>query len=213
MKVNREMVTRAGLKLLNEAGLEKLTLRLLGSELGVQAAAIYWHFKSKGELIDAMATLVLAEGAAQMAPRKVSADWRAWASTYGHGLRRTLLGYRDGARMVAGTRLKDTEYMKTVERIGTRLVEEGFTVRRAVVLMSTIYDYTLSLVMEEQAVYPQSTALGPGERSPQYDLTERNARLDAKEFPILRQAGAILFNGFDRRYRDGLELILRGAER
>ena len=80
--------------------------------------------------------------------------------------------------------------------------------RQTVVLMSTIYDYTLSLVMEEQAVYPK-----PGERSAQYDVAERNARLDAKEFPILRQAGAILFNGFDRRYREGLELILRGAER
>lgn len=208
MKVNREMVTRAGLKLLNEVGLEKLTLRLLGSELGVQAATIYWHFKSKEALIDAMATLVLAEGAAQMMPRKASADWREWAAAYGHGLRKTLLGYRDGARMVAGTRLKDTEYMKSVEQIGARLLTEGFTVRQAVVLMSTIYDYTLSLVMEEQAVYPK-----PGERSPQYDLAERNARLDVKEFPILRQAGAILFNGFDRRYRDGLELILRGAER
>lgn len=208
MKVNREMVTRAGLKLLNEVGLEQLTLRLLGRQLNVQAATLYWHFKSKQELIDEMATLVLAEGAAQMTPRKASADWKVWAAAYGNGLRRTLLGYRDGARMVAGTRLKDTEYMKTAERIGARLVEEGFTVRQTVVLMSTIYDYTLSLVMEEQAVYPK-----PGERSAQYDVAERNARLDAKEFPILRQAGAILFNGFDRRYREGLELILRGAER
>jgi TetR/AcrR family transcriptional regulator, tetracycline repressor protein len=207
MKINREMVVRSGLKLLDEVGLEGLTLRLLGRELKVQAATLYWHFKSKEELIDEMATIVLAEGARYLVPAKDSSDWTDWAAAFGMGLRKTLLAYRDGARMAAGTRLTNTEYMKTAERIGTRLVESGFTVRETVVLMSTIYNYTLSFVMEEQAVFPK-----PGERSPQNDIAARNARLDAKEFPLLRQAGAILFDKFDRRYKEGLALILRGAK-
>lgn len=207
MKVNREIVTRAGLKLLNEVGLEQLTLRLLGRELEVQAATLYWHFKSKEELIDEMATMALAEGAPYLIPAKESSAWNVWAASFGTGLRRTLLAYRDGARMVAGTRLTNTEYMKTSERIGAKLVESGFTVRQTVVLLSTIYNYTLSFVMEEQAVFPS-----PGERSPQYDIEERNAKLDPKEFPFLRQSGTILFDRFDRRYKEGLNLILRGAE-
>jgi AcrR family transcriptional regulator len=206
MKVNRDMVARAGLKLLNEVGLEQLTLRLLGQELNVQAATLYWHFKSKEELIDEMATMVLADGARQLVPAKDSADWNVWAATFGTGLRKTLLACRDGARMVAGTRLTNTEYMKTVERIAARLVESGFTVRQVVVLLSTIYNYTLSFVMEEQAVFPR-----PNERSPHYDIAKRNAKLDPEEFPILRQSGAILFDRFDRRYKEGLDLILRGA--
>jgi TetR/AcrR family tetracycline transcriptional repressor len=208
MKVNREMVAHAGLRLLNEVGLEQLTLRRLGTALEVQAAAIYWHFKSKEELIDEMATMVLAEGAPNLVPTRSGADWKVWAAAFGNGLRKTLLAYRDGARMVAGTRLTNTEYLKTAESIGARLVEAGFSVRQAVVLLSTIYNYTLSFVMEEQAVYPR-----PGERSPQYDIAQRNSRLDAKEFPILRQSGPILFDRFDRRYKEGLELILLGAER
>ena len=207
MKVNRDMVSRAGLKLLNEVGLEQLTLRLLGRELKIQAATVYWHFKSKEELIDEMATIVLAEGAGNLIPKKDAPDWRAWAGLFGTGLRKTLLAYRDGARMVAGTRLTNTEYMKTAERIGARLVGSGFTVRQVVVLMSTIYNYTISSVMEEQAVFPR-----PGERSPQYDLAKRRAQLDPKEFPILRQSGPILFDRFDRRYKEGLELILQGAK-
>jgi TetR/AcrR family transcriptional regulator, tetracycline repressor protein len=206
MKVNRQMVARAGLKLLNEVGLERLTLRLLGRELKVQAATIYWHFKSKEELVDEMATMVLAEGAGRLVPAKETADWDVWAAQFGMGLRKTLLAYRDGARMVAGTRLTNTEYMKTAERIGARLIECGLTVRQAVVLLSTIYNYTLSFVMEEQAVFPK-----PNQRSPQYDIAKRNARLDAEEFPILRQSGAILFDRFDRRYKEGLDLIVRGA--
>jgi TetR/AcrR family tetracycline transcriptional repressor len=207
MKVNRDLLARTGLKLLNEVGLEQLTLRLIGRELKVQAASLYWHFKSKAELIDEMATLVLAEGAQQLVPARDSPDWSVWAASFGTGLRKTLLAYRDGARMVSGTRLTNTEYMKTVERIAARIIESGFTVRQVVVLLSTIYNYTLSFVMEEQAVFPR-----PNERSPQYDIAERNAKLDPEEFPLLRQSGAILFDRFDRRYKEGLDLILRGPK-
>lgn len=207
MKVDRDMVIRAGLKLLNKGGLDQLTLRLLGRELKVQAATIYWHFGSKEELIDEMATTVLAEGAWQLLPPRNSSDWTVWAASFGLGLRKTLLAYRDGARMVAGTRLTDTEYMKTAERIGARLIQSGFTIRQAVVLLSTIYNYTLSFVMEEQAVFPR-----PDQRSPHYDIAERNAKLDPEVFPILRRSGSILFDKFDRRHREGLDLILRGAK-
>jgi TetR/AcrR family transcriptional regulator, tetracycline repressor protein len=206
MKVNREKLTRAGLKLLNEIGLERLTLRLLGNELEVQAATLYWHFKNKQELLDEMATVVLAEGTRHMLPAKESSDWSVWAVAFGSGLRKTLLGYRDGARMVAGTRLTNTDYMKTAERIAARLVKSGFSVRETAVVLSTIYNYTLSFVMEEQAVFPR-----PGERSPQYDIAERKAKLDPKLFPILRRSGPILFDKFDRRYKEGLDLILHGA--
>ena len=208
MKVNREMVARAGLKLLNEVGLEQLTLRLLAKELQIQAPTVYWHFKSKEELIDEMATMVLAQGSSHLVPAKESADWSVWAATFGGGLRKTLLAYRDGARMVAGSRLTNTEYMKTVERVGSRITEEDFSVRQTVVLLSTIYNYTLSFVMEEQAVFPR-----PSERSPQYDIAARNAKLDPKEFPILRQSGPILFDKFDRRYKEGLDLILYGMRK
>jgi TetR/AcrR family transcriptional regulator, tetracycline repressor protein len=207
MKINRHMVTQAGLKLLNEIGLEQLTLRRLGVELNVQAATIYWHFKSKEELLDEMATTVLTEGAANLLPRRKSFDWKVWASTYGEGLRKTLMAYRDGARMVSGTRLTTTEPLKTTETIGAHVVASGFSVRAAVVLLSTIYNYTLSFVMEEQAVFPT-----PGERSPAYSIEARNARLDPAIFPHHRQASSILFDRYDRRYKEGLELILRGAE-
>ena len=207
MKINRDMVTRAGLKLLNEDGLEQLTLRRLGVELNVQAATIYWHFKSKEELLDEMATTVLAEGAAKLIPARRSSDWRAWASTFGEGLRKTLLAYRDGARMVSGTRLTNTEYLKTTEEIGVQMLAAGFSVRAAVVLFSTIYNYTLSFVMEEQAVFPT-----PGRRSPHYSIEGRNARLDPALFPFHRRTSTILFDRYDRRFREGLELILRGAK-
>jgi AcrR family transcriptional regulator len=206
MKVNRDMVVLAGLKLLNEVGLEQLTLRLLAKQLQIQAPTVYWHFKSKEELIDEMATMVLAEGSMQLIPAKEPVHWTVWVETFGNGLRKTLLAYRDGARMVSASRLTNTRYMKTAEQVAARLVDAGFSVRETVVLLSTIYNYTLSFVMEEQAVFPR-----PNERSPKYRIAERNAKLDPKQFPILRQSGAILFDKFDRRFKEGLALISKGA--
>ena len=82
----------------------------------------------------------------------------------------------------------------------------GFNLRAATVLLSTIYNYTLSFTMEEQAVFPT-----PGNRAPHYSLEERSARLDPTIFPLQRQATPILFDRYDRRYREGLGLILNGA--
>jgi TetR/AcrR family transcriptional regulator, tetracycline repressor protein len=174
--------------------------------LKIQAPTLYSHFKSKVELIDAMATLVLAKGAPGLVPSKNASDWKTWVNTFGLGLRRTLLKYRDGARVVAGSRLTDTVYMETAERIGSRLVEAGFSVRQAVVLFSTVYTFAISFVIEEQAVFPVKR-----ERSPAYDLQKRNAKLDPRKFPILRQSGTILFDRFEQRYKDSLGLIVGGA--
>jgi TetR/AcrR family transcriptional regulator, tetracycline repressor protein len=206
MKVNREIVVHAGLKLLHEVGLEQLTLRRLAKELKIQAPTLYWHFRSKEALMDAVATLVLAEGAPGLVPSKSAHDWKTWVNAFGIGLRQTLLKYRDGARVVAGSRLTDTVFMETTELIGSRLVEAGFSVRKAVVLLSTVYTFTVSFVMEEQAVFPVK-----GERSSVYDIQKRNAKLNAKKFPLLRQSGAILFDHFEQRYKDSLDLIVRGA--
>jgi AcrR family transcriptional regulator len=206
MKVNREILTRGALKLLNQVGLEQLTLRRLGAELKVQAGAAYWHFESKEELVDEMATMLLADAASDLIPARKQSGWQEWVSAFGEGLRRALLRYRDGARMVTGTRLTNAEYMKTAEAVGEQLIQAGFTLRQAVVLLSTVYNYTLSFVIEEQAVFPT-----PGKRSERYDIQQRKEHLSARSLPLMQQAGAILFDRFERRYKEGLDLIVQGA--
>ncbi|MFC6644271.1 TetR/AcrR family transcriptional regulator C-terminal domain-containing protein [Granulicella cerasi] len=205
--MNREILTRTALRLLNEVGLEQLTLRRLGKECQVQAAAMYWHFPNKEALIDEMATLLLAEAGPEMLPKRASASWNVWMTHFGEGLRGALLRCRDGGRMVVGTRLRNTDFIRLSESLAKTLVDAGFTLRQAIVLMSTVYHYTLSLVIEEQAVFPV-----PGELSAAYDLEARSAALAEAGLPLMKQAGSVLFERFDRRYREGLALILAGAE-
>jgi TetR/AcrR family tetracycline transcriptional repressor len=53
--LSRETVVDGALALTDAEGLEGLTIRRLATHLGVTPMALYWHFKNKDELLDAVA--------------------------------------------------------------------------------------------------------------------------------------------------------------
>jgi TetR/AcrR family tetracycline transcriptional repressor len=59
MKLDSETILEAALALLDEVGMDKLSTRLLAERLGVQQPALYWHFKNKRALLDAMSGQIL----------------------------------------------------------------------------------------------------------------------------------------------------------
>jgi TetR/AcrR family tetracycline transcriptional repressor len=50
------------LDVLDEVGIDGLTVRLLAGRLGVKSPALYWHLRNKQELLDAMADFVVHGG-------------------------------------------------------------------------------------------------------------------------------------------------------
>jgi TetR/AcrR family tetracycline transcriptional repressor len=52
--LNRDAVIDRALALADAEGLDAVTIRRLGQEFGVTPMALYWHVKSKDELLDAM---------------------------------------------------------------------------------------------------------------------------------------------------------------
>ena len=203
MALDRPTMIAAALELLDEAGLDGLTLRRLASKLNVQAPAIYWHFKNKQELLDEMASAVLRAGVQQL-PTGAGVKWEKWAMAHGRGLRRILLLHRDGAKMVSGTRLMDNSLYERMESALRTLVDAGFSPKLSMVALSTIYSYVVGFVIEEQAVCP-----GPGERDEFYGPQQRGKRIDSEKFPLAVQAGE-LFSDFDRHFEQGLKLIIAG---
>ena len=59
--LTRELVLQTALRLADQGGLESLTMRKLGQELGVEAMAVYYHFANKDEVIDGIVDLVWTE--------------------------------------------------------------------------------------------------------------------------------------------------------
>ena len=62
MRHHRADVLAHAVDLLDSHGLAALTMRRLGTELGVQPSAIYHHFENKQTLLAAVADEVLARG-------------------------------------------------------------------------------------------------------------------------------------------------------
>lgn len=49
--VRHEQIIQAAIAVLDEGGIENLTMRRVGSRLGISAAALYWHVKSRHDLL------------------------------------------------------------------------------------------------------------------------------------------------------------------
>ncbi|GAS90555.1 TetR family transcriptional regulator [Mycolicibacterium brisbanense] len=54
IRLDRQVILRAAQEICDRDGLSALTLRRLGNELGVDATAMYRHFRDKAELISAL---------------------------------------------------------------------------------------------------------------------------------------------------------------
>jgi len=60
-RLTRGAVVDRAMQLADSAGLDALTIRKLSQELGVTPMALYWHFRSKDELLDGLAERVWSE--------------------------------------------------------------------------------------------------------------------------------------------------------
>ena len=60
-RISRREIVGAALGILERAGIDGLTMRRLGEEMGVQGAAFYHHFRDKSEILRAVARHAVAE--------------------------------------------------------------------------------------------------------------------------------------------------------
>jgi TetR/AcrR family tetracycline transcriptional repressor len=205
-KLNSELIARTALDLLNEVGLDGLTMRLLAKELGVQAAALYWHLKNKQELLDAMAAIMFHELSDGLeAPRK-GVDWADWIADGIRAMRRNMLRYRDGAKVYAGTYLAARDLPRSLELIMATMVDAGFSVRDAARGYPALYHYAIGFTIEEQA----RSGADYHDRNP-YQTAELTENVDGQRFPLAAQAVDDLFDAdADAGFEDGLQVILAG---
>jgi AcrR family transcriptional regulator len=81
--LTRQRVLEAAVELANRHGIESVSMRRLGQELGVEAMSLYTHVRSKDDLLDGMVDVVMGEIPAVEARD----DWKA-------ALRQSVLGAR-----------------------------------------------------------------------------------------------------------------------
>lgn len=199
MKVDRQRILDTALELLNEVGIDALSTRAIAQRLGVQQPALYWHFKNKRALLDAMNGEILARAHEARVPRE-GEPWQDFLRRNGRSFRAALLSYRDGARVHAGTEAAPDD-LEPIEAQAMVLVRAGFTPGQAMQLFVAVSRYVVGCVLEEQA-------------SP-IDGSTKQTRLDeaARAYPVLAEAMAhYRVSGHTGLFERGLDLMVRGAE-
>src|SRR5438105_15560030 len=92
----REHLVGAALDLLDESGLDGLTMRTLAERMGVRAASLYWHIRDKEQLLGLLAEAIVGE----VPEPAADIPWRAQLEAFATDYRRVLQSHRDAARIM-----------------------------------------------------------------------------------------------------------------
>lgn len=139
--LDRDRLIAAAFALLEEDGLDGLSMRRLAARLGVQAPALYWHVEDKADLLGLMARDIYAVADALVPPQS---HWRDWLLAFGRALRRAFATYRDAARVCAAGRVqRDVDMAENARSIAAPLVALGLDQARALSCKASVISFAL----------------------------------------------------------------------
>ncbi|MEV5708889.1 TetR/AcrR family transcriptional regulator C-terminal domain-containing protein [Actinoallomurus sp. NPDC052274] len=148
MGQRRAEVLRTAIELLDEVGLDGLTMRLLAGRLGVRASALYRHYPSKQALLDAMvAHLVAPPGT----PLSLDGPWDELLRGAATNARALMLAHRDGARLMTTFQQPSGEAVAVFRALVAALIDAGLPEDTAAIAVDTVMAYVNGYTIEEQA--------------------------------------------------------------
>ncbi|WML39641.1 TetR family transcriptional regulator [Neobacillus sp. OS1-2] len=199
MALNKDIIVEEALELLNEKGLESVSLRELAKRLGVKTPTLYWHVKNKASLLNELSERILRTKFSGIRQRTLDESWQEWLICLFNELRSAMLSYTDGARVVAGSHFSLT--MSNVMEVAIRtLLTAGVSLRKSRLIVLTAQHFTIGHVIEEQTL-PDSSL------SQNFDMEQFT-----KDHPTIVAGIEEYFNSgrtADDLFNDGLRLIVK----
>ncbi len=208
--LERDKVLDVALELLNEAGFEGLTLRRLADRLGVKAAALYWHFKNKQDLINHLSARIFAREFDSAEADLKACTWREILTGMGYGLCDALMRYRDGALLISNADMSQTNRgFKGRELVVGELLRKGVPPSLLYLSLFSVVRYTLGYVIEEQSD-PRAQKKSNAYMAHAVPALEQQFPETTKELTRLR--GELSQNP-RYMFEQGLQLLLDGIEK
>lgn len=153
MTLDRQRIVAEALALLDDEGLDGVTLRKLAVRLDVRQPSLYWHLPNKAALVTAIAEAILGQEFGELEPPAPGERWQDWLTVLAERLRRALLAHPDGARVLSASQLS-VKMADISEQAMSALVAQGIPLHRARVIVLTVERFTVGHVLEEQAHRP-----------------------------------------------------------
>ena len=192
--LTRDRVLRAAVALVDREGLEALSMRRLGQELGVEAMSLYRHVRDKSDLLDGLHGAILDE----MVVPAPGPDWQRDLVRLAMAFRQLLLRHPSALVLFADRPAVSSASLHLVERALSLLAAAGLKPDRRVRAFQSLVAYVIGHTLQQQAPGDSDRALDYG-------------ALSAADYPQLRALGPrFRAGGADRSFAYGLEIFLRG---
>lgn len=213
--LSRERVLRAAVELADRDGIETLSMRHLGQELGVEAMSLYNHVAGKEDLLDGMVDMVVAEIDPAPAEANWDGNWKAAARDRILSARRTMLRHPWASALIATRKQASPVVMQYMDTMGGIFLRGGFSVD----LMHHGFHALGSRVLGfSQELFDDSSEL---EASPEMQavmmkqMAEQYPNITAIVEQITHDEGSVVGSGCDDQFEFefALDLILGGLER
>lgn len=202
-QANQTKIIQAALEILDQKGLDDLSIRDIAHRIHRQGPAIYWYFKNKETLVDFMAEAILAEAFSNLTPRAEHEDWQDWLIAQMQTLRQAMLSRTDGARVVAGAHFYPAITLaKLYETAFISLTSANLDLKTARHIILTTTYFTFGFCIEEQAA-PTPEELAAAK-------TQEIRTMFPNLFTAVDQAAQPLNSG-DQDFLTGLQFIINGA--
>jgi TetR/AcrR family transcriptional regulator, tetracycline repressor protein len=151
VKVSPEIILEAAFRLLAANGIEGISIRKLQAELHITAPSIYWYYKNKQQLINAMSDFIISlTGNEALALPNV--PWQEWLRQTLSKVRVAVLSYRDGAQVIATAGLLGTPSLARLVEDGlTRMQAQGVGNAQASITLFACLHYATGHLLQEQS--------------------------------------------------------------
>jgi TetR/AcrR family transcriptional regulator, tetracycline repressor protein len=134
-------VLRAALDLVDEHGVDALTMRRVATELGVDPMTLYRHLENKEALLDGIVELLW--GQVTVSTDETS-DWRTVLTQLGHGLREVVLAHPEAASLLLSRPVMPRSALELLQHALEAVQAAGFDDRRAAAIVRCVSSVALS---------------------------------------------------------------------
>ncbi|GAA4618932.1 hypothetical protein GCM10023195_85410 [Actinoallomurus liliacearum] len=155
-RLSRETVVDGALALVDEEGLDRLTVRRLAQRLGVTPMALYWHFKNKEELQGALVNRLWSLVDTDVDP---ATPWHARLHVLMTSVVAVLRTHPSAAQLMMTANLEAAPYCyDSMETALVLLAEGGFTPDQAAAISKYGLRTATMLAVRDPKMQPQMTA-------------------------------------------------------
>ena len=205
-RLNRDKVVGSAIALADASGIESLSMRKLGGELGVEAMSLYNHVSNKGDLTDGMIDGVFAE----IDLPSGGTDWRTAMRHRAISVRKVLARHPWATGLMESRTTPGPATLRHHDAVLGILREAGFSIVLAAQASSVLDSYIYGFVLQERNL--PATSMGSTKLA-QVIL----ARLATQDYPHVAEMTVehVLQPGYDHdaEFEFGIDLILDGLER